>query len=173
MTKETEDQFIAITHRYYAEEPGYADSYYVKALYVFNAPKGKYPFVIVEEWTQMAHPLMIQCHFYNSKENMLAAYRKGLARYVFNKKPSGKQRNTSTLTISELFTQGLDQNELSHFKDRPGYLSTIDNDLYHNATPWFMAKKGDRIKGDWVVGSEMRSILPGRNSREKQRKLQK
>jgi hypothetical protein len=137
-------QFTTLALRTYVENhPGGTD-YAIHAMHIMGGPKGKdTEYVILETSNTMCHPTHYEAHFYNTREEMLTAFRKGLE-VVLNPPPEIKAES------EEDFLRSLINKPKNPFTEHPGFVRTFVV-FESGQAPWFLAETDDVITGDLAV----------------------
>jgi len=126
------------------------------AIEICESPRQGEKFVIAEQHYSFANDCYFECNYYRSERTLRTAFEAGLLRYLKAKaaKPPRKPR-----TVKEYLTQVLRMRK-SPYAGRRGHLKTR---CYKNfETPWFLAKKGDEIKGDLAITKKKTRRRPKR-----------
>lgn len=122
-----------------------------QAYCINDSPRKNRNYVILEQHYSFANHAYYICSWFSSEDSMKKAFVWGLKKFVDEELVSPpklkKQHAQSTHKILE---QYLDQNgRKPRFERYPGHLkSQVFNDF---EVPWFLAKQGQRIRGDKVI----------------------
>lgn len=121
----------------------------VAALEIINPPRGKEKFVIVEASITMAHPWSYKCHYYDSEGNLRLAFINGLRHYTETliTKPKKVSRGNS---LGAIIQEAKESWYGSPYRDWGGHIRSFGTNGQEK-TPWFLAEKKQKIRGDWVV----------------------